>query len=124
MDGARRSPIASGVLLAVAAAVSFGVTTPLIAVFGSGVGPLATAALLYLGAALVSVFLRPFVKDTGARLGRDSLPRLVAMALFGAALAPALLVWGLSRAGPIASSLALNFEAIFTVLLASVVYRE
>jgi drug/metabolite transporter (DMT)-like permease len=33
-------------------------------------------------------------------------------------------VWGLSRAGATASSLVLNFEAIFTVLLARAVYRE
>lgn len=124
MHARSRSPIASGVLLAVASAVSFGVTTPLIAAWGRGEGPLVTAALLYAGAAVASVLLRLSSKSTGRPLTREVLPRLAVVALFGAALAPALLVWGLSRAGATASSLALNFEAVFTVLLAAVVYRE
>jgi drug/metabolite transporter (DMT)-like permease len=124
MPAANRSPIASGVVLAVASAVAFGVTTPLIAAWGTDVEPLSTAALLYAGAALISVLLRPFVKRRGASLRRRELSRLVTIALLGAALAPTLLVWGLSRAGPTASSLALNFEAVFTVLLASAVYHE
>ena len=43
----------TGVMLAVLAAIAFGVTTPIVAWAGRGVGPLATAALLYAGAALV-----------------------------------------------------------------------
>jgi len=117
-------PIASGVLLAVVSAVSFGVTTPLIARFGATAGPFTTAALLYVGAALSSAVVSPFAKTSGRRLGRAALPRLLSVALFGSTLAPALLAWGLSRAGATASSLALNFEAVFTVVFASIVYGE
>jgi len=124
MDGARRSPIASGVLLAIASAFAFGATTPLVAVSGRGVGPLVTAALLYTGAAALSVVSRFVEGSTGRTFPREAFARLVAIAFFGAALAPALLVWGLSRAGATASSLVLNLEAVFTVLLASIVYRE
>jgi drug/metabolite transporter (DMT)-like permease len=46
------------------------------------------------------------------------------VALFGAAVAPTLLAWGLQRVGATAGSLLLNLEAVFTVLLARVVYRE
>ena len=41
-----RSPIATGVLLAVLAAVAFGVATPVVAWAGRELGPLTTAALL------------------------------------------------------------------------------
>jgi drug/metabolite transporter (DMT)-like permease len=117
-------PIASGVLLAVISAVSFGVATPLIARFGAGAGPFGTAALLYLGAAGSSLVLRPFTRGSGRALTVAALPRLLGVALFGSALAPTLLAWGLSRAGATGSSLVLNFEAVFTVLLARMVYGE
>jgi len=120
----RDSPIASGVLLAAASAISFGVTTPLIARLGAQVGPLTIAALLYAGAALLSIVMRPFVARSGRALTRAALPRLFLIALFGAALAPTLLAWGLLRAGATSSSLVLNFEAVFTVLLARIVYGE
>ena len=119
-----RSPIATGVLLAVASAVAFGMTTPLVAHFGSGVGTVTTAALLYAGASAISALLRPFIPRSGRALGRTAVPRLFAIALFGAALAPSLLVWGLRHSGPLATSLVLNFEAAFTVLLAHAIYRE
>ena len=47
--------IARGVGYAIFAAVAFGATTPVIAWAGTGVGPFATAALLYLGAAASSL---------------------------------------------------------------------
>jgi len=118
------SPITSGVVLAVASALAFGVTTPLIAAFGAGVGPLATAALLYAGAAAASLAVSPFATSSGHSLTRRELPRLIAVAGFGAVLAPALLVWGLARAGATASALVLNLEAVFTVVLARLVYHE
>jgi drug/metabolite transporter (DMT)-like permease len=118
------SPITSGVVLAVASALAFGVTTPLIAAFGANTGPLVTAALLYAGAAAASVIVSPFATSSGHSLTPREFPRLIAVAGFGAALAPALLVWGLARAGATASSLVLNLEAVFTVLLARLVHRE
>nr|UXE46080.1 hypothetical protein Hi04_10k_c5591_00020 [uncultured bacterium] len=123
MSGSR-SPTASGVAVAVLSALSFGVTTPLIALYGERVSALVTASLLYLGAAGSSLVLRPFTARSGRALTRHAGPRLVVVALFGAALAPTLLAWGLARVGATAGSLALNFEAVFTVILAHVVYRE
>lgn len=124
MAAVAHSPIASGVSFAVASALSFGVTTPLIARFGAGVGPLTTAALLYGGAALLALVVRKFSARSGRALAFASFPRLLAVGFFGAALAPTLLVWGLSRAGATGSSLVLNFEAAFTVLFAWAAYRE
>ncbi|HEY1553205.1 MAG TPA: DMT family transporter [Kofleriaceae bacterium] len=114
----------SGVLLAVAAALAFGATTPIVAWAGHGVGPLATAALLYAGAALVAGVLRAASRAHQPRVRRADLPRLLAIAVAGGAAAPTLLAWGLQRAGATAGALLLNLEAVFTVLLARAVFRE
>lgn len=118
------SPIVRGTMFAVLAALSFGVTAPIIAVAGRTVGPLTTAALLYLGAALVVLVQRAAVPVRGARLPRALLPRVAVVALFGAAIAPTLLAWGLQRTGGTIGSLLLNLEAVFTVLLARAIHRE
>jgi drug/metabolite transporter (DMT)-like permease len=118
----RGNPVARGSAFALAAAILFGVTTPLVRRFGVGVGPFATATLLYAGAAVASG-----VRTRGAAgpaLGRAQLGRLALVATLGAALAPSSLAWGLQHAGALAASLLLNLEAIFTVLLAHALYRE
>jgi drug/metabolite transporter (DMT)-like permease len=119
-----RSAIARGVGLAVAAALAFGATTPIIAWAGREVGPFATAALLYAGAALCTGALRVLARAPGPRLTRRDLPRVLGVAVAGAAVAPVLLAWGLQRAGATVGSLLLNLEAVFTVLLARAVFRE
>ncbi|WP_394822355.1 DMT family transporter [Pendulispora albinea] len=118
-----RSPISAGVLLALAAALAFGSTTPFVHRFGAGVGPFATACLLYAGAALVAVFWRGRA-DAEARVRREHLPRIVLVAMFGAVVAPAALAWGLQHADAASASLLLNFEAAATVLLARWFFGE
>ncbi|MEI8256362.1 MAG: DMT family transporter, partial [Deltaproteobacteria bacterium] len=86
--------------------------------------PFSTAALLYAGASLSSLALGRMLPSAGAPLARTHSRRLVAIALVGAGLAPSLLAWGLQRAGATAGSLLLNLEAVFTVLLAWLIYRE
>jgi drug/metabolite transporter (DMT)-like permease len=49
---------------------------------------------------------------------------VLGMALAGGAVAPSLLAWGLQRTGATTGSLLLNLEAVFTVLLARLIYRE
>jgi drug/metabolite transporter (DMT)-like permease len=122
--GVRRSPYAIGVLLAAMAAVAFGVATPIVAWAGHDVGPLATAALLYLGAAATAALLEPFVRRRETRLRRADAPRLIAIAVAGGAIAPSLLAWGLQRAGATTGALLLNLEAVFTVLLARALFHE
>jgi drug/metabolite transporter (DMT)-like permease len=116
--------IARGVALAAAAAVAFGATTPIVAWAGRGVGAFTTAALLYAGAALASAIMWTIARAPGAPLRRADLPRVLGVALVGAALAPALLAWGLQRAGATLGALLLNLEAVFTVALARAVFRE
>jgi drug/metabolite transporter (DMT)-like permease len=119
-----RSPIATGVLYATIAALAFGVTTPLVARAGRDVGAFTTAALLYGGAAATALLLRLFSTATAGRLRRGDVPRVVAVALVGGAIAPTLLAWGLQRAGATIGALLLNLEAVFTVLLARAFFRE
>jgi drug/metabolite transporter (DMT)-like permease len=119
-----RSPILAGVTLAALAAVAFGVTTPVVAWAGRGLGPFTTAALLYLGAAGLAAALRAISGRGDAPLRRGDAPRLVAVAVCGGAIAPVLFAWGLQRSGATVGALLLNLEAVFTVVLARAVYRE
>jgi drug/metabolite transporter (DMT)-like permease len=121
MPASSSDPFWKGGLLALLSALAFGVTTPLVQRSGKDLGPFSTAALLYAGAALASVGWRSR-KETPVR--RQHLPRLLAVAIAGAALGPAALAWGLQHTGGASASLLLNFEAVFTVLLARLFYRE
>jgi drug/metabolite transporter (DMT)-like permease len=116
------TPILRGTLIALAAALMFGVTTPLVRTWGSGVGPFSTATLLYAGAALGAGARRRGQSERP--LGVTELGRVVLVAFLGATLAPASLAWGLQHTGALSASLLLNLEAVFTVLLARVWYRE
>lgn len=117
-------PITTGVVLAMASAIAFGLTTPVVAWAGRHAGPLTTAALLYAGAATVAALLHTLRRRTGGALRRSDAPRVVLIAISGAAIAPVCLAWGLSIAGATTGSLVLNFEAILTVSLAWLLYRE
>jgi drug/metabolite transporter (DMT)-like permease len=119
----QRSPISAGVLFALAAAVAFGSSTPFVRRFGSGVGPLTTACLLYSGAALVTLLVRGR-PGAEARVRPSHLPRIFLVAIAGAVVAPAALAWGLQHADATGASLLLNCEALFTALLAQLVFRE
>lgn len=120
----RHRPLLVGVLLALASAVSFGLTIPLLGWAGFGVGAFTTAALLYLGASLASLAQKPLGSEAGAPLTRRAWPALLVMSLAGAALAPTLFAWGLQRTGPVTGGLLLNLEAVWTVVLARLVFGE
>ena len=115
-------PLRSGAWLAVLAAIAFGVTTPFIQRLGGSAHPLTTAALLYGGAALATIGRSQTGKE--APVTRAHAPRLIAVGVFGAALAPTALAWGLGRTSASSASLLLNLEAVFTVLLARALHAE
>src|SRR5437762_2037322 len=119
--GMAARPALRGTVLALVSAIAFGVTTPLVQRFGRGASSFAIAALLYGGAALVGVATR---SKTEARIERAHLPRIAIVALAGAGIAPVLLAWGLARTSGIAASLMLNLEAVFTVVLAKLLWSE
>jgi drug/metabolite transporter (DMT)-like permease len=95
----------------------------LVQFFGHGLGAFTTAALLYAGAALVAL-LMCHSPDREASLRRSDLPRMVAMAGFGAVLGPVALAWGLQRTSGSSASLMLTLEALFTAVLAWRLYGE
>src|SRR5258706_12992255 len=99
----RQTPLITGASAALLAALSFGVTAPLVTRFGAHVGPLSTASLLYAGAAASS--LLRFERGSGAPFERRHVWRLAGIALVGAGVAPTLLAWGLQRTGGTVGSL-------------------
>jgi drug/metabolite transporter (DMT)-like permease len=123
MDRTHALPALRGGLIALLAALLFGVSTPLVQRFGVGIGSLSTAALLYAGAALMGALLRrPIERE--ARVQRGDASRLALMALFGAGIGPVALAWGLQRTSGASASLMLTLEAVFTALLARLCYHE
>ena len=117
------APALLGALLALLAALLFGISTPLVQRFGVGLGPFTTAALLYAGAAVTGAILRkPALQE--ARLQRSDLRRILAVAAFGAVVGPVALAWGLQRTSGTTASLMLTLEAFFTAVLAWLLYRE
>jgi drug/metabolite transporter (DMT)-like permease len=118
-----RLPALRGAALALLAAVLFGASTPLVKRYGLGLGPFATAALLYAGAALVGAISARGV-EREARLARADLVRLLAVAACGAVVGPVALAWGLQRASATGASLLLTLEVVFTALLARALYGE
>ncbi|WP_410209855.1 EamA family transporter [Aquirhabdus sp.] len=119
----RQFPAIQGAFLALFAAVLFGASTPFIQVLGKDVSPWMVAGLLYAGAALTGLFSLSHVSREAA-LARIHLPRLLLMALFGALLGPTLLAWGLQHTNGASASLMLTLEAVFTVVLAALLYHE
>lgn len=123
MNQFKSMPALRGGLIALTAAVLFGISTPLVQRFGVGIGSLTTAALLYAGAALIGMLMRrPIERE--ARVQRADAPRLAWMALFGAAIGPVALAWGLQRTSGASASLMLTLEAVFTAVLARLWYHE
>lgn len=118
-------PGATGALLGLCAAVSFGLSAPLAKLLLGEVSPVLLAGLLYLGAAAGLWFaqlVRPRTEE--ARLQRSDLPRLAAIVLGGGVLGPIAMLFGLMRVSALTGSLCLNLEAPFTVLLAVLVFGE
>jgi len=122
-SAASRWPALRGGLLALTAAALFGVGTPLVQRFGKGIGSLTTAALLYAGAALIGAALRRPAEQE-ARVQRRDGAKLALMALFGAAIGPVALAWGLQHTNGTSASLILTLEAVFTAVLARLWYHE
>lgn len=116
-------PSLRGGLLALLAAALFGVSMPLVQHFGAGLGAFTTAALLYAGAAGVGALSRQRV-EREARLTRSDMPRLLSMAAFGAVLGPVAMAWGLQHTSGTGASLMLTLEALFTAVLARLLYGE
>ncbi len=116
----------SAIWPALAAAALFGGSTPLVKLLVGELPPLLLAGLLYLGSGLGLAVVR-LARDRGWRPGGLAAGEwrwLAGAIVFGGMLGPALLVFGLTRVGAGSASLLLNLEAVFTAVLAWLVFRE
>src|ERR1700761_409342 len=112
-------------LLTLAAAALFGAGAPLAKRLLAEVAPAMLAALLYAGAGLMALpFAARAWRRREAPLRRADVPLLVGVIAFGGVAGPLLLMYGLERTSASLASLLLNLEAVFTVAIAVVAFRE
>lgn len=116
-----------GVSLALASALLFGASTPFAKLLVGQMPALWLASLLYLGSGLALtawIALRSVHRRARFGLARADWGWLAAATFAGGVLGPALLLTGLAATPANTASLLLNLEAVFTALLAWVVFRE
>jgi drug/metabolite transporter (DMT)-like permease len=97
----------------------------MISTLASSGSALSIAGLLYAGATLALLVVRS-VRGTRAEtpIARQDWRALAALTLLGGVVGPVALVLGLARLPATASSLLLNLEAIFTLVIAVLIGRE
>ena len=105
------------------AAVLFGLSAPAASQLTDDMGAFTLAGLLYLGAAIAVL---PFLGRTPPTRHaiRTSLPKLSVAVVLGGAVGPVFLAAGLGLIPAATSSLLLNLELVFTILVAGLVFRE
>jgi drug/metabolite transporter (DMT)-like permease len=114
-------------IYAILAAVLFGAATPFAKILLGEVQPVFLAGLLYLGSGLslmLAYVFRDRSQNAAPPLAPSDVPWLAGAVLFGGILAPVFLMMGLTTITASAASLLLNFEGVFTALLAWIVFRE
>ncbi len=114
-----------GALFGLAAATLFGLSTPLSKMLLKDIHPVLLSGLLYLGAAVGLWLHWAFTPPTHeAKLNRNDISVLGCMIFLGGVIAPLCMLFGLDRVTALTGSLMLNLEAPFTVIVASVLFRE
>ena len=119
----------AGIATALAAAVLFGLSTPLAKGLLTDGSPQVLAGLLYLGSGL-GLWLFWLLRGVRSRprreapLSRADLPWLAAATAAGGIIAPVLLMAGLVRTPASTASLLLNLEGVSTAIIAWIVFRE
>ena len=119
----------ASVLLALASAGLFGLSTPAGKVLLASVHPAVLAGLFYCGAGIGIALLRVIRVLRGSRaneaaLTRQDVPWLAGAVVSGGIAGPLLLMIGLAQTQASTASLLLTFEGAATALLACVVFRE
>ncbi len=123
---ARSPALPSAILAALGAALLFGASTPFAKLLSSEISPTLLAGLLYLGSGVGLWGIR-LLRDRGVAspgFRPSEWGWLIGAIGFGGVLGPILLMHGLTRTSGAAASLLLNLEAVFTALLAWIVFRE
>lgn len=119
-----------GAFFGLAAAVLFGMSPPIAKLLLPERGPIVTAGLLYLGAGagllLFELTARSWLKSgrAEAQVRRADVGLLAGVIVAGGMLGPYLMLYGLGRLSGVLTSLLLNLEAPFTVMVAVLAFRE
>ena len=121
-----------GAAAGLASAALFGFSAPAAKLLLPSTDPWLLAALLYCGAGggMAAIrSLRPLRSGPSAtpapdRLRRADLPLLAAIAILGGGIGPVLMLIGLTHVSGIAGSLLLNLEAVFTMVIAGLIFRD
>ena len=117
-----------GPLIALAAALLFGVSIPIAKLLLDRMDAVLLASLLYLGSGVGLAGWRKIARirrsETEAPLMRKDLPWLAGAVIAGGVVAPVLLLAGLSRTPAATASLLLNLEGALTALIAWFIFRE
>jgi drug/metabolite transporter (DMT)-like permease len=113
-----------GVTAALAAAILFGIGTPLAKLLLNNVSPWMMAGLLYLGSGLGLWSYRILTRQPAARMARTEIPWFVGAIVSGGVIGPVLLMQGLVHTPASGASLLLNAEGVFTAGLAWFVFKE
>jgi drug/metabolite transporter (DMT)-like permease len=113
-----------GVQAALLSAVLFGAGTPLAKLLLGTVNPWLMAGLLYCGSGAGLFLVRLIRREPRVTLARGEAWPLVGAVIAGGMAGPVLLMLGLSAMPASGASLLLNAEAVFTVALAWLVFKE
>jgi drug/metabolite transporter (DMT)-like permease len=118
-----------GIFAALGAATLFGLSTPIAKALVGEISPLLLAGLLYLGSGLgLSILLA--ARAIGLERANIIRPHgadllwLLGAIVFGGAIGPYLLMYGLQMTDSASASLILNLESVFTALLAWFAFKE
>ena len=113
-----------GVQAAVLSAALFGAGTPLAKLLLGTVNPWLLAGLLYCGSGIGLFLFRGIRGRPKVELARGDVWPLVGAISSGGVVGPVLLMVGLTTMPASGASLLLNAEAVFTVMLAWLVFKE
>jgi len=117
-----------GIICVLLSAALFGLSTPLAKFLVGTISPLLLAGLFYLGSALGAAILGLVAPKTmnfrETSLKKEDAPWMLGAITFGAILAPPLVLTGLRSIPASNASLLLNFEGVFTILVAWIIFHE
>lgn len=112
------------VVIALASAVLFGLSTPVAKLLLGEADPWILAGILYGGAGVGLSVVYLLGRRSEARLTSGELPFLAGAVVAGGIVGPVLLLLGLTRVAASAASLLLTLEGVLTALLAWFVFKE
>ena len=124
MTAQQRIDWARGGAYGIASAALFGLSAPLSKRLLPDTGPVLLAGLLYFGAGFGLTAVSVVRRRPWPDFNRRDWYKLAVIALVGGFAAPVLLLIGFQRVSGVVGSLLLNLEAVFTMALAAMCFRD